>query len=227
MSWHFFPHQNRLDWFSYPTTTMISQRPQRIRKPKVIWEATDNPRDYSTSQTASKVLRTAKQKAPIPTSAKSVPILPASLPFYIPQLKFRKTQGKSLFTNLMLIEIFQKFIDIQIIQLVVKNTNSYAACHREDSSLSQTRRWKPTINGEIYWYIGIWLYMSIHHEAQRQVYWSQTHQLSQYLPLQWFEQLHRYFSTRDEAVYSQQQEEIFTYKVESIAIILRQNCLVN
>jgi Transposase IS4 len=146
---------------------MISQRQQRIRKPKVIWEAVANPRDHSTSQTVPKAPRTTKQRAPT-----SLPVgsLPASLPSYTPQLKFRKKQGKPLFTNLTPIETFQKFVDIQIIQLVVENTNSYAARHREDNSLPQTRRWKPTTNGEIYRYIGVWLYMSMHHEAQRQVY---------------------------------------------------------
>jgi hypothetical protein len=206
---------------------MISQRPQRIRKPKVIWEAADNPRDHSKSQTASKAVRTTKQRAPAPIPVESLPILPTSLPSYTPQLKFRKKQGKPLCTNLTPIETFQKFIDIQIIQLVVENTNSYAARHRESNSLPQTRRWKPTTNGEIYRYIGVWLYMSMHHEALRQAYWSQTHQLGRYLPLQRFEQLHRYFSARDEAVYPQQQWETFAYKVEPIATILRQNCLAN
>ena len=127
---------------------MISQRPQRIRKPKVIWEAADDSKNHSTRQTASKVLKTATKKAPTSTP-------PTSLPSYTPQLKFRKKHGKPLFTNLTPIETFEKFIDIQIIRLVVKNTNSYAARHRDDSSLPQTRHWKPTTNSEIYRYIKV------------------------------------------------------------------------
>ena len=115
---------------------MISQCPQRIRKPKIIWEAADDAKNHTARQAASKDLKTAEKKAPAPIPVES--ILPASLPSYTPRLKFRKKQGKPLFANLTPIKTFQKFINIPIIQFVVKNTNSYAAHHRENNSLPQT-----------------------------------------------------------------------------------------
>ena len=73
-------------------------------------------------------------------------------------------------------------------------TNSYAKSHRDDSHI---RTWKDTTIGEIYRYIGIWLYMGMHREPVRDVFWSATHQLGRFMPLHRFNQLCRYFSTRD------------------------------
>jgi len=59
----------------------------------------------------------------------------------------------------LLLETFQKFLDIRIIELVVTNTNSYAEYHYYrydiDNTFLYAYPWKPTITGEVYRYIGV------------------------------------------------------------------------
>jgi hypothetical protein len=73
---------------------------------------------------------------------------------------------------------------VNIIALIVSATNSYAENHdanrpREETPYSRT--WKRTTLGEIYRYIGVWLYMGMHPETNRASYWSESHQLGRYL----------------------------------------------
>ena len=142
-------------------------------------------------------------------------------------MKISKKRGKSRFEGLSELQTFQKFFTKAIIRLVVIATNSYAARQRSHSDLLYTRTWKDTTIGEIYRYIGVWLYMGMHQEAVRAIFWSPTHQLSRYLSHDRFEQIHRYFSTRDEVTSPRQQGETFAWKIEPIATFLRQNILMN
>jgi hypothetical protein len=106
------------------TTTMISQRPQRIRKPKVIWEAADDSRDHSASKTAPKALRTAKQRALTPTPVESLPIVPASLLPTLHSLNFGKSKASyylptshrsTPFRNSSIFRLFSLWWKIQIL----------------------------------------------------------------------------------------------------------------
>ena len=179
---------------------MISRRSQRIRKPTVIQEAAEAPISYDRKKAIQKASKTVKKKAltPIPIEPISTSI-PRELPSYNPPIRISKKRGKPRFKGLSELQTFQKFFTKAIIQLIIIAINSYAARKRSHSDLLHTRTWKDIIIGEIYRYIGVWLYMGMHREAVRATFWSPTHQLGRYLPYHRFEQIHRYFSIRDEA----------------------------
>ena len=144
--------------------------------------------------------------------------------------KFEKKQGRPTFSNLSPIETFKRFICVTIIGLVVISTNAYAKRQRAEDIQNQSssaRTWKPTTIGEIYRYIGVWLYMGMHPEAARSSFWSQTHRLGRYMSRNRFAQIHRYFSTRDTTTHPRQPNESFAWKLEPISTILRQNIFRN
>jgi hypothetical protein len=126
------------------------------------------------------------------------------LPAYTPPFQIKKKRGKPNFERLSAIETFQKFIDCDIIGRIRIATNAYAARARakQSSDEYQQQNWHPTTSGELYRYLGVWLYMSFHPELRRDEFWSETHRLRRYLLRNRFEQIHRYFSLRDEILSS-------------------------
>ena len=80
---------------------MISERPQRVRKPRVIWEAVEDPKLYSQKTPIRKARRTVKKEAlePIPIELISV-LIPRQLSSYRPLIRIRKRQGRPTFLGL-------------------------------------------------------------------------------------------------------------------------------
>ena len=106
---------------------MISERPKRIRKPKVIWEAAVSSSTACPPKNAS---RTVKADALIPVAVEPLPRpskLDEPLPTYTLPFQIKKKQGKPSFERLSALEIFQKFIDCEIIGRIGTATNAYAA----------------------------------------------------------------------------------------------------
>jgi Transposase IS4 len=64
-------------------------------------------------------------------------------------------------------------------------------------------------------------------ERQHSKYWSLTHRLGRFLGLKRFDQIHRYFTIRDEVSWPKQINEPFTWRLEPIANLIRQNCRQN
>ena len=119
---------------------MISRRSQRIRKPKVIWEAAEDPTPPDQKKTTEKASRIVKKKALIPIPIEPIPAsIPRELPSYNPPIKISRKQGKPRFESLSELQTFQKFFTKTIIQLVIIATNSYAARKRSNSDLLHTR----------------------------------------------------------------------------------------
>jgi len=212
---------------------MISERPKRDRKPKIIWEAIEDISIASRAKkTAKKASRTNKTEALVLIAAEPLPPrinLDKPLPAYEPPLQIKKRQGKPSFEGLSAIDTFQKFIDQEIIGRIVTATNYYAQRARTNQSTdkqsdgSQPQYWHPTCDGEIQRYLGIWLYMSLHREIMRTDFWSETYNLGRFLSQNRFEQLHRYFSVCDD----QAPREGFAWKLNPITTILRANCKRN
>ena len=147
---------------------MISERPKRVRKPKVIWEAAESS---STASQPKKASRTVKADVLLPIAVE--PLLRPSkldepLPAYTPPFQIKKKLGKPSFENLSAIETFQKFIDGDIIGRIGIATNAYAARAqaKQSSDEYQQQNWHPTTSGELYRYLGVWLYMSLHPELR-------------------------------------------------------------
>ena len=109
---------------------MISERPKRDRKPKVVWEAVESPSTASRPKTAvQKASRTVKTDAltPVAVEPLSRPSkLDQPLPVYTPPFQIKKKRGKPSFEGLSAIETFQKFIDCDIIRRIRIAINTYA-----------------------------------------------------------------------------------------------------
>jgi hypothetical protein len=105
-----FQHQIliSLNAFTY-TFLMISERPKRDRKPKVIWEAVESPSTASQQKTAvQNASRTVKADAFIPVAVEPLPrpLLDKPLPVYTPPFQIKKKQGKPSFKGLSAIKTF-------------------------------------------------------------------------------------------------------------------------
>jgi len=109
---------------------MISERPKRDRKPKIVWEAVEDIPTASRSKKApEKALRTNKNEALVPIAAEPLPPrvdLNKPLSIYDPPLQIKKKQGKPNFEGLSTIDIFYKFIDQEIIGYIMTAINYYA-----------------------------------------------------------------------------------------------------
>src|SRR5450755_3098624 len=106
---------------------MTPQRSQRVRKPKVIWEAVEDTKLSTTKKAVKKALRTNKKTAIKPILLE--PLLPSierPLPLYTLPFEIRKKTGRPTFSNLSPIKIFKRFIYANIITLIISATNSYA-----------------------------------------------------------------------------------------------------
>jgi hypothetical protein len=210
---------------------MTPQRPQRVRKPKVIWQAVEDTKLSTAEKAVEKAPRTNKKTAIEPILLEPLPsLIERPLPSYTPPFEIRKKIGRPTFSDLSPIETFKRFICVNIIALIVSATNSYAENHdanrpREETPYSRT--WKLTTLGEIYRYIGVWLYMGMHSEPSRAFYWSESHRLGRYLSRNRFDQIHRYFSTRNENLDPRQSNEGFAWKLGPISAILRVNIFRN
>ena len=135
---------------------MISERPKRVRKPKVIWEAAESSSTACRPKNAS---RTVKADALIPIAVEPLPKpskLDEPLPIYTPPFQIKKKQGKPSFERLSALKTFQKFIDCEIIGRIKTATNAYAARARAKQSFDEYQQnWHPTTSGELYRYLSV------------------------------------------------------------------------
>jgi hypothetical protein len=106
------------------------------------------------------------------------------------------------------IDFFNLFVDEEIIDMLVDATNTNATCVRQRSCVGPNlqhqnstiqRRWKPVTKTEMYRYLGIFIYMGLHHEHQIKTYWncdveSGPHHLAvvRAMSLNRWQQIHRY-----------------------------------
>jgi hypothetical protein len=135
---------------------MSSHRPQRTRRPKIIWEAAGDSTLRSAEKAVQKAPRTNKREALVPVALEPLPpSLEEELPTYQSPLNIRKKRGHPTFAGLSPLDTFKRFINQSIIDAVVANTNSCAQRQRDQLELLLSRAWKPTTTNEIYRYIGI------------------------------------------------------------------------
>ena len=97
-SWHLFT-PNRAP--NHLSTTMDSQRPQRVRKPRVIWEAAEDTTARGRKRAIQKASRTTKKEALIPIAVEPIPTsISRELPSYTPPIKIRQRRGRPKFEGL-------------------------------------------------------------------------------------------------------------------------------
>ena len=104
---------------------MISERPKRIRKPKVIWEAAESsstacrPKNASRTIKADTLILIAVKLLPKPSKLNKLLLI------YILPFQIKKKQNKPSFEKLLALKTFQKFINYKIISRIRTTTNTY------------------------------------------------------------------------------------------------------
>jgi Transposase IS4 len=212
---------------------MTLRRSQRKQKPVTIWEEKGAPSAAKDPKITKKTARTEKKTAlkpiatgPLPESIgleeKQLP----ELPTYKPPLELRYEAPESLATGLSQLDTFQRLLTPDIINRIVKATNSYAVNARETDEEPDpyTRPWKPVNSTDIWRYIGCLLYMGYHKEGKHEEHWGENGYLNEFLSLIRFQQIHRYFTLRDRFVEPRKENETFAWQVEPIGSIIKQNC---
>ena len=69
--------------------------------------------------------------------------------------------------------------------------------------------------------------MGYHRLFKHEEHWNKSGYLDEFLSLVRYKQIHRYFTFRDRTTVSREDDEIFVWQVESIGIIIKQNCKDN
>ena len=90
--------------------------------------------------------------------------------------------------------LFELYYSLEIIESIVEATNSYDR-KVPDKPRARGKDWYPTTNREIYLYMAVRIYMTIHIENEISDYWSTSkddafHPCSVYLPKDRFLELH-------------------------------------
>ena len=119
------------------------------------------------------------------------------------------------------LDYFQLFFDDDLFDLLVQNTNQYAAS--KNAGGNGTRPWKPTSIPEMKIFFGLIIYMGIFPSAQVKDYWSRDteflfHRIGMYLSQNRFEQLKRYFHISEP--YESLPQSQWYLKVQPLANIL-------
>src|SRR5450755_4160905 len=168
-------------------SNMNTQRPTRqIQKPK---RFRDSPSpDASSNALSIRVVKRQRASNPLlPIAAETAPsaatqppnlheIIEISIPFYIPPLKLIEFKGGPFSTPDTVLKTFQQLLCVACVDQIVRATNSYAG--RVDTTKTpDTRPWTDTAAWEIWRYIGLLLYMGVHIEKRRELYWSDSHKL--------------------------------------------------
>jgi Transposase IS4 len=213
--------------------SMDLRRSQRSIVPRTIWEQKGAPSAAYDIKITKKTARTEQKTALKPVLVGRLPEavgldekdLP-ELPTYSPLLNLQFQPSESLATGLSELETFQRLLTPIIIEKIVAATNSYALKAREiDEELRSpyARPWKPVISTDIWRFIGCLLYMGYNRLENHEKHWSKGGRLRNFISLIRYDQIHRYFTLRDGAVDPKKEEETFTWKVEPVATIVKQN----
>ena len=110
---------------------MISQRPIRDRKRKVIWKAVEGDSIPLLKRNSPKTPKTSAVDLLEPVTLPSLSsTIERVLPSYTPQINIRRRKGRTIFSDASLIDSFKRFIDSDIVMLIVLAINAYAVRKR-------------------------------------------------------------------------------------------------
>jgi hypothetical protein len=99
----------------------------------------------------------------------------------------------------------------EIIDLIVEKTNTYLRKPQDDSTpYARANDWYPTCRGEIYIYLAIRIYMSLHVENEIADYWNTKdmtpeHPITKFLSRNRFQELHmrmRFYGNQEQGPYA-------------------------
>jgi Transposase IS4 len=211
---------------------MTPRKSQRNRKATVAFEDRNAASATFAPKLTSKTARNKPETALRPVAVEPLPELDngplPELPEYIPSLELRSLPSESIATGLSELETFKQQYTQEVVDIIVNATNSYADNARETmDEFGHARPWEPVNSTDIWRYIGCLIYMGLHIEKRREEYWADSHRLNGSLSLIRFEQIHRYFTLRDQSVDPRQEDESFAWPVDRVAAIIRRNFRTN
>jgi Transposase IS4 len=124
--------------------------------------------------------------------------------------------------------IFQTLSTPQIVEEIVKNTNSYAERARAIDPLfphprTSPQPWKPVCASDLRKYIGCRLWMRQNYRRNLDGYRSKKGDVAKATSKNRYEQIHRYLTPRDGATCSLQEKETIAWQVEPIASQIKAN----
>jgi hypothetical protein len=130
-------------------------------------------------------------------------------------------------------DYFALFFTPYLFNLIMKNTNQYAATHRSTGHEGQ-REWTELLVEELYIFIGAIIYMGVHEEPEVSLYWNTDfnigpiHTISTHISLHRFQQIKRYChiscEQSDQAKgFHLPENKIWWYKLEPLASSLQQS----
>jgi Transposase IS4 len=165
--------------------------------------------------------------APIAAAPECSDEPPTFVPTELPQFEanyVENRQGASKHVGLSELGFFTLFFDNVVMEILVKETNNYAECHKLHPPLPflEIRHWVPTTVKEIRVFIGIHLHFGLYPLAVRTDYWK-LHKLGQFMGLTRFEQIHRFFSMNATNAERPANTPWF-YKIQPIADRIRAAC---
>jgi hypothetical protein len=130
-------------------------------------------------------------------------------------------------TNPLPSDYFNLFFTSDLFDLIVRNTNKYAAIQRLDKE-EKGREWHDLNSAELRVFIGVIIYMGIHLEPETSWYWNTDitkgliHSIPSHLPLRQFQQIKRYLhiscsKTDKSQGYDLPNNKVWWYKIEPLA----------
>ena len=133
-------------------------------------------------------------------------------------------------TNPLPSDYFNLFFTSDLFDLIVRNTNKYAAIQRLDKE-EKGREWHDLNSAELRVFIRVIIYMGVHLKPETSWYWNTDiakgpiHSILSYLPLRRFQQIKRYLhiscsETDKSRGYDQPNNKVWWYKVEPLAACL-------
>jgi Transposase IS4 len=163
--------------------------------------------------------------APAPECSEELPTI---IPTELPQFKANYVEnrpGRSQYTDLSESGFFKLFFSDSVVEILSKETNSYAEFQLQNPPLSlhKTCHWVPTTIAEIRVYLGIQIYFGLYPLAVRRDYW-RIHNLGKFMCRDRFEQIHRFFSLNDENTIPPPPNAPWFHRIQRISELIRQAC---
>jgi Transposase IS4 len=166
--------------------------------------------------------------APIAAAPKCTDEPPTLLSTELPQFNANyvlNRPGCARYTGLSESAFFKLFFSDSVVEILSKETNSYAEFHLQNSPLSlrENCHWVPTTPAEIRIYLGAHIHFGLYPLAVRRDYW-RIYKLGQFMSRNRFDQIHRFFSLSDENTTPPASTAPWFHKIQQISDLIRHAC---
>ena len=154
--------------------------------------------------------------------------LPTFISTELPQFEANYVEnraGQPQHSNLSELGFFKLFFSGLVIDILSKETNSYAEyqLQKPPLCLRENCHWIPTTSSEIRVYLGIHLYFGLYPLTVRNDCW-RIHKLGQFMGYGRFKRIHRFFSLNDENAAPSPPNAPWFHRIQRISDLIRTAC---